>query len=249
MILEILLVLGVLFVLGILFYRQAIEEYSWSQIEMDQVSELPKLLGERKPVVVRSIGEPKLYTPDVLKGNGRLQAFPLISGVSLGSFLEFGDKATLDHPLSAPVQKALASESGLQVWAEHSWFSKLLPVSWLELLYSFQVHAHIGKEGLAKTTARTTVIYPTSGKLEVTLLNESKGKLFPKAWKGRHPETFTIQDTPLVGEIKYITIVVRPGSMLCLPPHWYFSVSSPSNAFWATFELHDPFSRLASELQ
>jgi hypothetical protein len=249
MILETFLVLGVLFILGILFYRQAIEEYSWSQIELDQVSELPKLLGERKPVVVRSVGEPKLFTPDVLRGNGRLQGFPLISGTTLGSFLESGDKVPLEHPLSEPVRRALALESGLQVWAEHTWFSRILPVSWLEFLYKLQAYAHIGKEGLTKTTARTTVIYPTSGKLEVTLLNESKGKLFPTAWKGRHPETFTIQDTPLVGEIKYITIVVRPGSVLCVPPHWYVSVSCPPNAFWATFELHDPFSLLAKSVQ
>ena len=249
MILETFLVFGVLFILGILFYRQAIEEYSWSQIELDQISELPKLLGERKPVVIRTVGEPKLYTPDVLRGTARLQEFPLISGISLGSFLESGETVALEHPLSEPVRRALARESGLQVWAEHTWFSRLLPVSWLEFFYKLQAHAHIGKEGLMRTTARTTVIYPTSGKLEVTLLNEAKGKLFPTNWKGRFPETFTIHDSPMVGEIKYITIVVRPGSVLCVPPHWYTSISCAPKTFWATFELHEPFSLLAKSLQ
>jgi hypothetical protein len=249
MLLETLLVFGVLFVLGILFYRQAIEEYSWSQIEIDQINELPKLLSERKPVVIRSVGDPKLFIPESLKTNQRLQGFPLISGTNLGQFLESGNTANLKHPLSEPVGKALALESGLQVWANHTWFSRVLPVSWLEFLYTLPAYAHIGREGLTKTTARTTIIYPTSGKLEVTLLNEAKGKMFPKKWKGRFPETFTIHDTPLVGEIKYITIVVRPGSVLCVPPHWYTSVSCSSNTFWATFELHDPFSRLAKSIQ
>lgn len=247
---EIFFVLALLIAVLILFYRQAIEQYDILQIESTQISDLPKLLSERAPVVVRSIGQPKLLTPEVLKGNPRLLTFPLGKDLQLGSYLE---KPTMQNfPLQKKSASILSNESGLHVWGEHTWFPKLFSSSFFESFYSFESEACIGEKGLRKTTALTTLLYPTAGTLEVCLLTEHQSKFLPKVWRGRFPETFRIQDTPLVGELKYITIKLRPGNLLCIPTHWYVSIRAEDPkqpCLWGWFELHHPISAIASKME
>ena len=122
----------------------------------------------------------------------------------------------------------------------------------MEPFHVLSAEAHIGELGLRKTTGRTTLIYPTSGSFEVTLLTEHQEKFLPSGWRGRFPEVFTLQDTPLVGEIKYITIKLRPGHMLCLPTHWFYSIRAVDKkkaALWAKFTLDDPISYVASRME
>ena len=93
---------------------------------------------------------------------------------------------------------------------------------------------------------------PTSVALEVTLLTEHQTKFLPNAWRGLFPDQITIHDTPLVGEIKYISVKVRPGNMLWIPTHWYYSVKSQEldkPCLWASFEIHNPISRLATMME
>jgi hypothetical protein len=247
---EILVILVVALAVLIVFYRQAIEQYNILQIESTQISELPKLLSERTPIVIRSIGEPKLFKPETLKSNARLLSFPLEPSMNLSSYLANPKPIVKLSPKSAQV---LANETGLQVWAEHMWFSKFFSNSWWEIVHSLKSEAWIGEKGLRKTTAISTIIYPTSGCLEVTLLTEHQEHCLPKTWRGRFPEQFSVQDTPLVGEIKYITVKVRPGTMLCVPTHWFISVKACEESkgkplLWSWIEIHNPISRLASSM-
>ena len=85
---EIFFILALLFGVFILFYRQAIDQYNILQIEGTQLSDLPKLLSERTPVVVRGVGAPKLFTPETLNGNPRLLTYPVTSQMTLGSYLQ-----------------------------------------------------------------------------------------------------------------------------------------------------------------
>lgn len=249
MILESTVVLVVLFAVLVLFYRQAIEQYNILQIEGSQLVELPKLLAERTPLVIREIGQPKLFTPDSLKASGRLQQFPIGNQQTLGQYME---KPTLHTVLTNKASLMLAKESGLSVWGEHTWFPKLFSYELLQHIHFFSSEAHIGEQGLQKTAANVTLLYPTSGALEVTLLTEHQEKCLPKMWRGRFPETFTLQDTPLVGEIKYITIKLRPGHMLCIPTHWFYSIrvaDKEKPALWAKFLLDNPVSYIASSME
>lgn len=248
---EIFFILTVAIAVFIVFYRQAIEQYNILQIESSQVGDLPKLLSERTPVVVRSIGDPKLFTPETLKGNSRLLSFPLDSQTKLSNYLA-NPKMTIK--LSKKSGTVLANESGLQVWAEHMWFPKFFTASWWEMIHSLSSEACIGERGLRKTTAITTVIYPTSGTLELTLLTEHQEQFLPKSWRGRFPEVFTVQDTPLVGEIKYITVKLRPGTLLCVPTHWLVSIRASEESkgkplLWGWIELHNPISKVASTME
>lgn len=248
---EILLILAVCIAVFIVFYRQAIEQYNILQIESTQVGDLPKLLSERTPIVIRSLGTPKLFHPDVLKSNPRLLSFPLESQMNLQTYLA---KPKPTVKLSTKSATILANESGLQVWAEHTWFPKCFSNSWWQMAHSISTEACIGERGLRKTTAITTMLYPTSGALEVTLLTEQQEQVLPKQWRGRFPESLTIQDTPLVGEIKYITVKLRPGTMLCVPTHWFVSVraseeSKKSPLLWSWIQIHNPISSIASKME
>jgi hypothetical protein len=249
---EILFIVALSFGVLILFYRQAIEQYNILQIEATQLADLPKLLTERSPLVIRDVGAPKLFTPDILKQNPRLMSFPISKDMNLKSYL--------DQPVVGPLKMTqasshiLARETGLQVWAEHTWFSRFFSTSLWETIHSMKTEAHIGEKGLRKTTAIWTLLYPTSSTLEVTLLTERQGQFLPKVWRGRFPEAFTIQDTPLVGEIKYITIKVRPGTVLCVPTHWYISIRATESEkqgpiLWCWMEVHNPISYLASKME
>ena len=249
MVLEIIFIVAVLCAVFILFYRQAIEQYNILQIESNQVGELPKLLSERTPLVLHDIGQPKLFTPETLKANARLQQFPIGAKQTLGQYLQH---PTSQVSLTKKASLLLAKESGLATWGEHTWFPKLFQYPFLQHIHSFTSEALLGEQGLRKTTGIVTIVYPTSGALEVTLMTEHQEKCLPPQWRGRFPEVLTIQDTPLVGELKYITIKLRPGNMLCVPTHWYTSVrivDKEKPACWAKYTLDNPISWVASTME
>lgn len=247
--LEILVILLVFIAVLIVFYRQAIEQYNILQIESNQISELPKLLSERTPLVLRGVGQPKLFTPQTLQNNKRLQQFPLANKLTLQQYI---DKPQTNIPMAKKVALLLAKESGLSVWAEHTWFHPLFSYPILQHIHSLTTEAYLGEVGLRKTTGISTILYPTSGNLEVTLLTEQQEKCLPSGWRGKFPETFTLQDTPLAGEIKYITIKLRPGNMLFIPTHWFYSIRQEDKkkpAFWAKMTLDNPVSYVASTME
>ena len=248
MLLEIGLVVTILLGVFIVFYRQAIEQYNILQIENTQIVEIPKLLNERTPLVIRNIGQPKLFTPESLKTNARLQMFPLGNQLTLGSYIQ---NPSSKIPLPKKASSLLAKESGLAVWGEHTWYPKLFSYPFLQHIHSFVAEAQVGEQGLRKTTGIVTLLYPTSGALEITLLTEQQEKYLPQGWRGRFPEIFTIQDTPLAGEIKYITIKLRPGHLLAIPTHWFYSVRGEKGKplLWCRFTLHNPVSSLASSME
>lgn len=249
MILEMLFILAIFCGVLILFYRQAIEQYNILQIESTQLEELPKLLSERTPLVLHDIGQPKLFTPETLKANARLQQFPIGQKQTLGQYLT---TPTIQQSLTKKAALMLAKESGLSVWAEHTWFPKLFQYSMLQHIHSMTTEALLGEQGLRKTTGIVTILYPTAGAFEITLLTEQQEKCLPAIWRGKYPELFTIQDTPLAGEIKYITIKLRPGNMLCIPTHWYYSVrvsDKSKPALWSRLTVDNPVSWVSSAME
>jgi hypothetical protein len=246
---EIFFILALFIGLLILFYRQAIEQYNILQIESSQLSDLPKLLSERTPLVIRDVGQPKLFTPETLKSTTRLQQFPIGNKQTLGSYIQKPNPTGL---LTKKAALLLAKESGLAVWSEHTWFPKLFSYPFLEHVHTITTEAYVGEMGLRKTTGIVTMLYPTAGSLEVILMTEQQEKCLPVGWRGKFPEKFTIQDTPLVGEIKYITIKLRPGNILCIPTHWFYSirgVEKDKPIMWSRFTVDNPISYVASSME
>ena len=236
---------AIVFIVLVIFYKQANEEFTILQCDGTQLVSLPSLLSEKYPVVVKQIQVPLFYTQEAIQQNTRIQTFPM---------KEYGKTlidALSDSTLTISQESSiiLAQQIGLQVWADHNW----LPyISTWSLLYSMNAFAYTGERPLRKTTGHTTIVVPTSQPIEIAILTGSQEKFFPVNWRSRFPETFTANDTPLVGSIKFIIIKVKPGTVLCIPPHWMYSVrgTEPKKPLlWCVLEAHHPLSRMSATFE
>ena len=88
---------------------------------------------------------------------------------------------------------------------------------------------------------------PTEGIYTVSILSKDSESFLPKDWMYRYPGDLSPNDTPLVAELKYIDIIVRPGTMICFPPHFVISMKPNHEVFTAAVvvEYHEPVSLLA----
>lgn len=231
---EIICIAAVIFLIGVFFYKRSQEEIHILQVEAWNINRLAKLIMELDPVVAHGFKEPPVWKKEeIVKGR-------LAGAVKAGK---------LDRELSVK----LAEESGLRVWMEHSIFPKLVGgsvggvvelVSWMECL------GRIGDEGLWKTSAYTTVILPTSGVLTVTLMVDKNKEYLPELWERRNPNKFTKKDGPLVGSLQMVDVIVRPGSFLCVPTHWYVYVeATEAGAYWCQMEVHHPISWMQEKMK
>jgi hypothetical protein len=66
----------------------------------------------------------------------------------------------------------------------------------------------------------------------------------------RYPESLTINDTPLVAEVQFIDVVLRPGTMLAIPAHCIYSMKPKEAGFSGAviLEIDTPISNLANLL-
>lgn len=248
--LEIALFISIFFLVLVFFYKQKADGFNILQIESNKLDTFHELLSEKFPIVVRGLGEPKFLTPEILKATPRLHGIQLSPNLYLGDVLKDSKKLPPNLVLPSDVQKMLASEVGLHVWAEHSWlphYSGENP-SWF---LSLETRVNVGSIGLTKTSAYSTVIYPTSGTFTCSLMLDTSEKFLPTRWANRYLSDLTISDTPLLKEIQFIDILLRPGHMLHIPAHWIFCCKATEEStlpLCGILEVHHPISRLASAL-
>lgn len=240
---EIIFVFVFLFVVLVFFYKQTASEFHILQIEQDKLDTLPDLITERNPIVIRGLGEPKLLTPEILKANARLSG-------AVDSYLK---PSTPSSPRDTPadLRTFLAAESGLQVWAEHMWFPKLTEEIWYSFCLTMDAEAYVSSFGLRKTVADYTLYYPTSGEFVCSVMMNSALKFLPSTWEGRFMSDLTPADCPLLHEVQYIDILLRPGHMLILPPHWIVTLKAKDETIpiCGVIEIHTPLSKLAKALE
>lgn len=231
--LEYLLILVAGLFIAVLFYKQANEQLEILLLEASRQSELPTLLQERSPVIIRGYATPSLGTPAECKKRPSLA--PLFQW----------DPSTF--PLAT--RKALSQESGLDIWFEHTWIPHLT-TPFTQLFMKPHSRLLIHSEGLQKTTAPYTFIMPTQGEFILTIMLQSQEPFLPKRWKGRIFSTFTAQDTPLLNQVQYTEVVLRKGHILILPAHLFYDISqtkeSKEEAWAYCVELHHPISQLRS---
>ncbi len=146
--------------------------------------------------------------------------------------------------------RQFASEIGLDVWASQVWKEHLLATSWVgNLVGSIRTAVGFGGIGLFQTSAMLTLLIPCEGSYYASIIPKSREVYLPKQWQWRYPATFTMNDTPLVAELAFMDIKLRPGTGLLLPPHTYISLSPESTALttYVVIEYHEPISMLASK--
>jgi hypothetical protein len=241
MIVETILVLGVLVLILLFFYKQAVNEFRISQT--DSLEKAMPLLQERCPIVVLPVPQPQnLWTRSDIQQRPTLAATP-INGKYLKDAL-----AAPTFPLKKDTATSLAEKVGLPVWVKQTLLPIYKDATWWGPLATARTEVTIGAQGLRQTYAYSTILFVTEGALAVSLVNETSDPYLPKQWYGKRLSKLTRDDAPLLAQIQYIDVIVRPGSALLIPPHWkvcWETHESKDSALAVWLEIHHPVSRFA----
>ena len=244
MLLESILIIFVILLIFVFFYKQSNHDFNILQVES-----LPKaisVLGERSPTVVYPFEvHIALWTrQDLLKRPSILQ-LPL-QNTSLDALVN-GTPANQQISLSRSDAESLAEVVGITLIVQNEIFQTFRDSFWWSPLLSLRTEALIGPQGLRTTYAYCTLIFATEGSILVSLLNGASEQYLPSLWKGKRLKTLTRDEAPHLEKIQYVDVIVRPGSLLMVPPHWkvswegYETSVSPLTIFT---EIHHPVSRL-----
>jgi len=240
MIFESFLVLGVLGIILVFFYKQAVQEFRI--LQTDSFEKAMGLLYERCPIVVLPSPSPgNLWTHTDIKERPTLQQFS-IQGLPLASAIQ-AEHVQL-HPDKA---ESIAELVGIPVWVKQTLLPRIQQLSWWTPILWSRSEVTIGAQGLRQTYGYVTALYVTEGAAAVSLLNEASDSYLPTVWLGKRVTKLTRDEAPLLHQIQYIDVILRPGSMLLLPPHWKVcwetqKDSKPVLAVWS--EFHHPLSHL-----
>jgi len=242
--LEALLIIGVLFIILTFFYKQASSEFRMNQLEWTQREHMRPVLHEKVPLIVRNIPPiPFWTTEDVL--TRPCYELPLFNEMSLVEWRKTSTGAPC--PWKYTHAEQIATVAGLHVWAE-KWMNPSVLSPYLKGWWHPRYHCWAGNKGLHRTYATWTCILPIEGELLVSILPEKVEASLPQPWAGCFPSELTAKDTPFVGDISFMDIVLRPGHALFMPAHWFVcwvgnkSVATP---MVATISYHSPISLLA----
>ena len=256
MLIEILVCFSLIFLIATLFYKQRRSDFSILQLDAEQIDEqLTDLLEEGQPIVVRGVQPPKGLTREALQKIHRLAEFP-VGGLPLAAVLNA--PAALTQAAGRPVfsqedAATLADELAIPVWAEPAWLPRLNQFTMFgAALGTLRAECVLGGVGLTRSKAVVTCIFVTEGKYTASLLMKDSERFLPAAWEYRYPSTFTVNDTPLVADLKYLDIVLRPGTALLIPAHTIYSLQPGGelDSFHAAalLEYHEPISLVAKSI-
>jgi hypothetical protein len=210
-----------------LFYQHRRSELEVLQLEANQLEQLPELLEELQPVVIRGVVPPKGFTRESLQKIPRLANYS-VGGQPLSVILDkpdilFGAEGA--PTLSQEAREQLAKELSIPIWANHTWLPTFSQSTWIgPLVGSMKTETVFGGMGMTRTTAKYTCLMPTEGNYTVSILSKQSESFLPEHWQYKYPAALTLNDTPLVAELKYLDIIVRPGTAVCLPPHCIISM-------------------------
>jgi hypothetical protein len=265
MILESLFVILLLIVLTVIFYRSALHEYTILQKDWDAEDvKWSALLSERAPLVVRKVPIQwiRLWTsartskfgwPVVIHDDKRVRSNWSIwlnaKSSGLQKIMNTSDLATTAglHEQAADIALNFRRPFWLPgSFAVNNVNANVIPPT---------EHAFVG---LKKTTAEATAWISTDGApLRIWIAHEGAtkgGDWLPAKPYGRNPWTFKPEETPWISDLKFLEILLRPGNMLILPPHWWVALRcyEPDNtknikgAWYWSCEFQSPISWVAT---
>jgi hypothetical protein len=80
---------------------------------------------------------------------------------------------------------------------------------------------------------------------------ENAESFLPLNWQNCFPNNLTNRDTPFIGDLKFIDIILRPGNCLFMPAHWFWSWTSYNTekpSMTCTISYHTPISAFAFKM-
>lgn len=262
MIIEIIITLVLAFLIAIWFYRQRRDSIEILQVEFQStLSTIHELVEELQPIIIRGNIFPQILSREKLSEIPRLDNFPLRIPSDAPHLLNYrqnpgsvlpDEQATGIPILDPDCARTLAKELSIELWATHNLadiFSELSGV--FSSVSSKRTSVVLGGCGMKRATSIYTCIIPTEGKYILSLVNKRSESFLPANWKFRYPANLTVNDTPLVGEIQFIDIILRPGSMAILPSHCIYSLTPASSAQFhgaVIIEIDSPISNVGTFL-
>lgn len=245
MLLELICILGVCGIICLVFYKQAVQEFRI--LQTDSLEKAMAVVHERVPIVVYPAPQPaQLWTRQDIEQRALLQQLP-VGGKPLSELIQ-------NEAVTLPPKQAsqLAEKVGLPVWTRQTILPTVKQSVWWGPLLRGRTEVSIGAQGLRQTYGYLTYIMATDGEILVSLCNESSDVYLPTNWKGKRLSKLTRDDAPLLGNIQYVDVIVRPGSALLVPPHWKvcWENADPKQASLGVWvEVHHPVSSFVQRIR
>jgi hypothetical protein len=248
----VLIIVAALFLIGAIFYKQSVQEYRINQIDWEQRHELDGLLEEKVPVVIRGIPAPPVWTHgDIMMRDFYGSEIPPGSKQSLRDLLLNGSvpaQGVLNWPRN--YRRHLYTNCALELWYEGTWAPILGGTRGvIASQIPIEGECFAGNQGLMEAKAAWTLIVPTEEAIIVNVLAAKEKKWLPPQWQGLHPSKMTAATAPYISQMKYMDIIVRPGTGLWVPTHWLISWTAKDEEtvpLVAAIQIHTPISWLAS---
>ena len=233
---EIILVLSLVFLIYVFFYKQSTKEYLLNQIDFSKIDKIYDLLSEKNPLILHNVPPIPCVVPETLLKTPRFAKL-------LVDYLEKRDPTL---PQSDKFEAFVANETGFQTFGEHAWYHRFhSPIS--QYISSLKSKLCFGSKNLQRTYAIYNVIIPIEGKYTCSLLNSEYEKSLPSNWHNHNSIESIISTNK---QINYIDIILKPGSLLIVPAHWYYIMSEETPySYYGIFEYHEPISLLSEYLE
>ena len=248
--LEIILIGLLAFLILTFFYKQAICEFRINQIEWEKKDTLSEILVERTPTILRGVPKATFWTHEDVMMRTSYGNLPIFNGQGLPEWLTSAEP-NITCPWTSEHAASIASISGLKIWADR-WLNSNVLSTLNSFWHSPKYGCWSGARGLFKSVAPLTGFLVTEGEITVTIMPENISHALPTSWRGCFPGQLTQYDTPFVGDLKFMDIILRPGTILFIPAHWFISWSpaeeSKKPPMICTIEYHTPISKFASSL-
>jgi len=233
---EIILIITFIFLIYVFFYKQSTEEYSLNQIDFTKLDKLKDLLYEKNPIIISHCPQIPCVAPTTLLKTPRFNTI-------LRDYLE---KKSDVLPSSNDFETFLANESGFHAFGNVIWFNKFHTHIISEYISSLKSKLSFGSKHMTKTSALHTIIIPIEGKYICSLVNPQFEKHLKTYKQYTSIDTIISQET----QIQYIDVILKPGSILILPAHWYYIMNqSEKYSYYGLLEYHEPVSILNEYLE
>jgi hypothetical protein len=245
---EWLIIVAVLFFLGAVFYKQSIQEFKINQIEWDQRHQLDALFEERVPVVVRGIPQSPVWTQDDVMQRDFYATERTPNGPPLRDVIMAADGVGAIWP--ATYRRHLYDASATAIWFEKVWEPVIQSSrGWLASFLRPIGECYYGPRGLDKVRANWQLIIPTEGAIVVNLMTSRMEQWLPKKWRGLMPSLISKKTVPFADQIKYMDCIVRQGTALWVPAHWYVAWEAKDGGpapLVCTVDIHTPISYIVA---
>ena len=223
------------------YYSHSVSEYRFSQIQEFQIpTQLNVLWEEKIPVIISDITTKDIWSPTFLQITRFWSAQPLWS--------KYQTDPTIHIPFDKNQQTIWAEILGISQIQEETllrWFS--LP----PLVFSVSTETRLGPIPLRPVYGWATSIQCTYGEVRCILLHSAQKARLPSGWDGLRWRDATVAHHPIWTQVKFVEVILRPGTALLVPPHWVVALESvdPSVACWTLWsEIHHPLSKIAKRL-